>query len=157
MKIAFPRALPALFALIFLLGIPVSAHEPGLSTAMVTVDKDTADVILTFSSDEVDALSLSLRTGAEGEREDLAKVIMTISGRAPTSARTDLTNAGDVVFHLGYTGLTQGAFTIEAPLLTSFVPGHRQYLLVRDEMKHLLLRHFLTPDESAVTVENSPD
>jgi len=157
MRINLFHALPLVVAGLSPLPFSAFAHEPGLSSAMVTVENGKAEVVLTFSSGEIDALTLSLQTGAEGEMRGLANGVMTISGHTPSSMRKDLTIDGDVVFHLEYTGLPQGAFTIEAPLLSSFVPGHRQYLIVRDGGKHLLLRRFLTPDDSSVTVEDSPD
>jgi len=157
---AFPMRIAILFSLfagLQLVPLPASAHEPGLSTATVTIDEGTADVVLTFSSDEVEAITLPLETGTSMNMEGFARGVMTISGIAPSTVRTDLSHDGDVIIHLGYTGLPRGKLSIEAPLLASFIPGHRQYLLVRDGRKHLLLRHFLTPVANSVMVEIGPD
>lgn len=149
--------LALLFAVLTLTSFTLFAHEPGLSTAMVTVDKGHAEVILTFSKNEVEAMALSLEKGANGKTEDLTARLMTLSGHTPSSARTDETVAGEVTFHLAFSGLLGGVLSIEAPILVSLVPGHRQYLLVRDGRKELLLRCFLTPNESKTSVENHLD
>jgi hypothetical protein len=144
-------------AAMLLIRFPATAHEPGMSTAMVTVGEGNAEVVLTFSKEEIDAIVLTLDTGAKTEMESLGGRLMIVSGKAPSKVHTDLSAAGDFIFRLVYEGLPRGAMSIEAPLLASLTPGHRQYLLVRDARKELLLRRFLTPEECVVSVDPGLD
>jgi hypothetical protein len=138
---------------LFFFHSPASAHEPGMSTAVITVDGSKAAVVLTFSKDEVEAMTESRKSAAEDWTGALAKKAMTFGGLSPAMARSEFSGDGDVVFTLTFNDLPQGVLQIESPLLGSLVPGHRQYLIVRDSRKLLLLRCFLTPTDSKVTVE----
>lgn len=124
-----------------------------MSTAAITVDGTKAAVVLTFSKDEFEAMAETRKSAYEEWTVVLAKKAMTLGGLSPAMARSELSGDGDVVFTLTFNDLPQGVLQIESPLLASLVPGHRQYLIVRDSRKLLLLRCFLTPSESAATVE----
>ena len=119
-----------------------------MSTAVITVDGSKAAVVLTFSKDEVEAMTESRKSAVV-----LAKKAMTLGGLSPAMARSEFSGDGDVVFTLTFNDLPRGVLHIEAPLLAALVPGHRQYLIVRDSRKLLLLRCFLTPTGSTATVE----
>ena len=124
-----------------------------MSTAVITVDGSSAVVVLTFSKGEVETMTDSRKSTAE-EGEGLpAKAAMTFGGLSPAMARSEFSGDGDVVFTLTFNDLPQGVLQIESPLLASLVPGHRQYLIVRDSRKLLLLRCYLTPTGSTATVE----
>lgn len=139
-----PLFLPALA--LPLLAMTASAHDPGFSTAIVTVGAREIEAVVTYSLKEIqrdpalptaggfqvgDSISTTPFLDAKGGDENL--VYRVISPRP-----------------------TNGELILGAPLLESLAPGHRQHLLVRDTEKAVLLNQFLHRDKISTALALPP-
>ncbi len=118
---------------LFLFIRPADGHDPGFSTAVVTVGAREIEAVVTYSTREV-----ADRTGPPPPPAFL------INGSMPGAPKREHDGGDDnSIFHLKTRRPANGAVTLSAPLLDSLAPGHRQHLLIRDEEKAVLMNCFL--------------
>lgn len=136
--------LPALA--VSLLPMEARAHDPGFSTAIVTVGAREIEAVVTYSLREIQGDPALPRAAA-----------FQLGEHIPAQPTHD-SRGGDenLVYRLVSPRPADGQVILSAPLLEHLAPGHRQHLLVRDEEKAVLLNEFLQRDRSSATVVLPP-
>jgi hypothetical protein len=139
-----PLFLPALA--LPLLAMTVRAHDPGFSTAIVTVGAREIEAVVTYSLKEIQDDPALPPTGA-----------FRLVESTPAEPVHD-SKGGDenLVYRLATPRPADGIVTLSAPFLERLAPGHRQHLLVRDEEKAVLLNQFLHRGEPSATLNLPP-
>lgn len=139
-----PLFLPALA--LPLLAMTVRAHDPGFSTAIVTVGAREIEAVVTYSLEEMQGIP-SLPDAAPFR-----------IGEACSFSSSRETKGGDdnLVYRVVAPRPADGRMNLSVPLLEHLAPGHRQHLLVRDEEKAVLLNQFLHRGEPSATLTLPP-
>lgn len=136
--------LPALA--VSLLATEARAHDPGFSTAIVTVGAREIEAVVTYSFKEIQGDPALRKTAAFQVEEQLPD--------APTHEfKGDDEN---LIYRIVSPRPADGKVTLSAPFLEHLAPGHRQHLLVRDEEKAVLLNQFLQRGRSAADLALAP-
>jgi hypothetical protein len=129
-----------------LLAITARAHDPGFSTAIVTVGAREIEAVVTYSFKEIQGDPALLETAAFQVEEHLPA--------APTHEfKGDDEN---LIYRIVSPRPADGRVTLSAPFLEHLAPGHRQHLLVRDEEKAVLLNQFHQRGRSATNLALEP-
>jgi len=136
--------LPALA--LSLLAMTARAHDPGFSTAIVTVGAREIEAVVTYSFKEIQ--------GDPALQETAAFQIDQHLPAAPTHEfKGDDEN---LIYRIVSPRPADGRVTLSAPFLEQLAPGHRQHLLVRDEEKAVLLNQFLQGDRTSADLALAP-
>jgi hypothetical protein len=129
-----------------LLAMTARAHDPGFSTAIVTVGAREIEAVVTYSFKEIQGDPALLKTAPFRVDEHLP------------AAPTHEFNGDDenLIYRIVSPRPTDGQVILSAPFLESLAPGHRQHLLVRDEEKAVLLNQFLQRGGSSANLVLPP-
>lgn len=129
-----------------LLAMTVRAHDPGFSTAIVTVGAREIEAVVTYSLKEIQDDPALPQAAA-----------FQLGDRFPAAPTHD-SRGGDenLVYRIVSPRPTDGLVSLSAPFLEHLAPGHRQHLLVRDEEKAVLLNQFLQRGRSSANLVLSP-
>lgn len=137
------------------------AHDPGLSFAEITVQKDRITAQLVFAKSDIEPL-LTINTDQSGALipdSNLVKVIKDalrirqgeqILFSVLQSVRLDKGDA--LLIALDYPDYVNNAFTIESLLISRMSRGHRQFLSVRNAQKTLIDQVLLSADKDTFKV-----
>lgn len=129
-----------------LLAMTARAHDPGFSTAIVTVGAREIEAVVTYSFKEIQGDPALLKTAA-----------FQIDERVPAAPTHEFKgNDENLIYRIVSPRPADGRVTLCAPFLEQLAPGHRQHLLVRDEEKAVLLNQFLQRDRSSVNIALEP-
>lgn len=131
------------------------AHDPGLSVAQLTTDRDGA--LLEMSMNPGDASAI-LQTHA-GERARLMRWFLDgveLFGDArplpESGAAVDVTDSA-VTYRVRLSGAAAKSLEIALPLLRDLPPGHRQYLTLRDASGAVLATRLLSAQRYVARVD----
>lgn len=126
----------------------LEAHDPGFSTANVTLERDRVDAIVTFSQEEIaDYLK------RDGERDGL----LLVNGEKAVTQRVEYDDDDNAIFHLSFSSNEGRAVRIDAPVVDDLIFGHRQHLLVRDENRDFVTQQLLKAGAHSTTVRKDSD
>lgn len=129
-----------------LLAMTARAHDPGFSTAIVTVGAREIEAVVTYSFKEIH--------GDPALQESAAFQIDDAVPDAPSHEfKGDDEN---LIYRIVSPRPAHGRVNLSAPLLDQLAPGHRQHLLVRDEEKAVLLNQFLQRGRSSADLALAP-
>jgi len=133
------------------------AHDPGLSSAYLTVTRVEVVAVVTFSREEIETMLSPARSNFEQPylNETLTGEILTVNGRAPDSNTTTLDDRGNVTFDLAWSGTADRSLRIRSPLLAKLNRGHRQHLIARNGQRDLIAQRFLMAGDDAIEMERS--
>jgi hydrogenase/urease accessory protein HupE len=127
-----PLVLPLIVAV--LAATAAFAHDPGLSSAEVTLGGEKPVARLTFARADI-ALIAPMDTGPTG-LESLARdsFSLIIDGHAvpPLKVAASVDDSGAVHFNLEYPSLQGTRLTLSSLLIAKLPRGHRQFLELRD-------------------------
>lgn len=137
-----PRFVLSAFALFVALR-SADAHDPGFSTAVVTVGAREIEAVVTYATREV--------------ADPVNEPAFLINDNVPGTPIRELEGEDDnSIFILKMPRPADGGVALSAPLLDHLAPGHRQHLLIRDEEKAVLMNRFLHRGESVATLSLTP-
>lgn len=124
----------------------VDAHDPGFSTAVVTVGAREIEAVVTYATREV------------ADRADLPGApAFLINETLPEPPLREQSGGDDnSIFRLKSPRPADGGVTLSAPLLDQLAPGHRQHLLIRDAENGVLMNRFLHRGETVASLALSP-
>jgi hypothetical protein len=129
-----------------LLAMTVCAHDPGFSTAIVTVGAREIEAVVTYSFKEIQGDPALLETAAFQINDDVPEA----------STHEFKGDDQNLIYRIVSPRPADGIVTLSAPFLEQLAPGHRQHLLVRDEEKAVLLNQFLQRGEPSATLNLPP-
>lgn len=135
-------------AIVCLLVGVLEAHDPGFSTANVTLEKDRVDAIVTFSREEI-----AEYLKREGERDGL----LLVNGEKAVTQRVEYDDDDNAIFHLSFSSEEGRTIRIDAPVVDDLISGHRQHLLVRDENRDFVTQQLLKAGAHSTTVRKDSD
>lgn len=139
-----PLFLPAL--ILSLLAMTARAHDPGFSTAIVTVGAREIEAVVTYSFKEI-----------QGDPTLLEKAAFQVDQHLPASPTHEFKGDDEnLIYRIVSPRPADGRVILSAPFLEHLAPGHRQHLLVRDEEKAVLLNQFLQRDRSSADLALAP-
>jgi len=103
-------------------GLPLGAHDPGLSSVEVKLEAASVVACVTFAGSDAAALPALPARALEVE----------LDGRPATAAAASMgRDAGNVQVKLVFAGAPRARIALRSPLLGSLPFGHRQYVAVR--------------------------
>ena len=162
--------LRALYVALVWLGIarPVFAHDPGLSTATVRLQKDRLDAVLVFSLRDAGQLmnldedsdgrisSSELVNGKPAPGETAAQALEVKVDDQPVKAaeaqcRFDQT--GNVSLYLSFPARSFSRLVFRSKCLALLPPGHRQYFSVQNKNGGIVTERLLSANSDSATVE----
>jgi hypothetical protein len=136
--------LPALA--LSLLAMTAHAHDPGFSTAIVTVGAREIEAVVTYSFKEI-----------QGDPAMLEMAAFQIDDDVPAAPTHEFKGDDEnLIYRIVSPRPADGRVTLCAPFLEQLAPGHRQHLLVRDEEKAVLLNQFLQRGRSSADLALTP-
>ncbi len=141
-------------ALIFSALLPcASAHDPGLSSTSVTLGSASIQVVATFSSVELQALTAGTDSSPEALLVEAIQFVANDETLEPasSSATSDAANNVQFDFEFAAPGATQ--LTIRSPLVNRLSFGHRQLLTVRDSAGNPIRVILLKAGSDSVDIE----
>ena len=149
---------PGILAIALAFTGTVHAHDPGLSTARLTVVGDSVRVSLTFARRDVDALlSLPTEASAPGRLEALVRdgVLVELDGRqGRAEAVTMEVDANDnVEIRLAFAQSRAAHLKLDVPLIRELPIGHRQVVTILDERGDIVEQRMLSAAESTFVTE----
>ena len=139
----------------------LSAHDPGLSFAEITIQKDRLTAQLAFAIADINSLS-GINAGERGIHRTDSEIVNVIQDSfwikqgeqrllaTPRSIRTDQRDG--LLISLDYPDYANTAFTVESTLISKLGRGHRQFLSVRDAQKSLIDQALLSADNFTLQV-----
>lgn len=139
------------------------AHDPGLSSIIVTVKGERLEAVATFARKDVENLMVAMGTMRDGETiterqlEPLAP--QTISAECngqqiqPTESHARFNGNDNIEFDLVFTVGTTHSLKIGSPLIEFLPKGHRQFLSVTDQAGTKLTERLLSATASTADVE----
>ncbi|MBC7366331.1 MAG: HupE/UreJ family protein [Undibacterium sp.] len=128
----------------------VRAHDPGLSTALVTVRGESVRVAVTFSTADLHALQPP--DPVKGDWiERLIDLRVDGARLVPRTARSRAVDAGEFQFELTWTRpATGGAAELRVLRLAALPAGHRQFVTVSAESGPVPAERLLTAREPSL-------
>ena len=154
-------------AVLFLLIFPAAAHDPGLSTATVTVNREQIDVLLGFARQDVAALlpdnanavDLATPDGFQAVRpglEDIAaselKLYLGDERLLPIQATTQLKDSKNIEILISFRRTNVPQLRMESTFLERLPLGHREFLSVQTAAGASLGEVMLSAKKSAFQV-----
>jgi len=154
---------------ILLLGIPLQAHDPGLSTTQLTVGTAGLTVTIGYSpADLRPLLGAKAKNASDWNAADfsamepqlrlLAPQFWKIASKgallAPHAVREELTASNTVSFELHFSLPATGLVTIESGVMDRLPPGHRDFLSAANEKGAVLLERLVDADSGKIPVRN---
>lgn len=144
----FSLGFPAFVLLSILFAPTIDAHEPGFSTATVTVVGEQVEAVVTFSTEEIDLL---LNSSSRADLEAFAGQLLLVNRQEPFRVDVYEDDDNNSIFRFLFTNVGLPV-QIRSPLIGDLRPGHRQYLLVRDRHHDLLLQKLLRADANSAVL-----
>jgi hydrogenase/urease accessory protein HupE len=144
------------------------AHDPGLSTANVRLQRDRLEALLVFSVRDVAALvdldkddkgqasSLESERGETGLREIAAEAMeVRINDQpAPVSeGRCRFDGSGNLSVYLSWSARPFSKFEFRSKWLPLLPSGHRQFFSFQDLKRGILIEKLLSAKSGSVTIE----
>jgi hydrogenase/urease accessory protein HupE len=130
------------------------AHDPGLSSADVTVGAGQIHVTVTLNVRDWNYIGIT--TPEEVRKECLA---LTLNGRpleATGSTGPTPDNIQNVGCGLTYPGVGGGKLVVRSLVLDKLPFGHREFIKIHDEVGHVLLEQMLHLDSESCEVTVAP-
>ncbi len=144
------------------------AHDPGLSSVEIRLEKDRVDVRMTFAGRDIEKL---LPSGPEGEAESGTRELgaalpqfermafnalqVHLDGRKATpvleAVRPD--GSGAIQLTLRYPGQADSQLIVRSLILPSLPLGHRQFLSVKDRDGNILSECMLAAKTNVLTID----
>jgi len=129
-----------------LLAMSARAHDPGFSTAIVTVGAREIEAVVTYSFKEIQGDPALLETAA-----------FQVDQHLPASPTHEFKGDDEnLIYRIVSPRPADGRVILSAPFLEQLARGHRQHLLVRDEEKAVLLNQFLQRGRSSAYLSLTP-
>jgi hydrogenase/urease accessory protein HupE len=142
----------------------VQAHDPGLSSATVTLQRGHCNIELIFS--KVDAAILFRNFGNDGEIPSPAELAADLEKFAPSALDLQLDgqtipcktvrgradDAGNVIFCLDYERGATAAISLSSRWITVLPPGHREYVSIQRPGGEALLGRLLSASEPSAAL-----
>jgi hypothetical protein len=129
------------------------AHDPGLSSVIVTVKGEQMDAVATFARKDVENLAMAIGVAREGEAvterqlEQLAPKIVSAESDGqlvqPSETHARFADQNNVEFSLTFPIGAADKIKIGSPLIESLPMGHRQFLSVSDDAGRKLTERLL--------------
>ncbi len=131
------------------------AHDPGLSSATVTIASDRVTVDAAYS--QVEIAALGQRLGQSPADFAPTAVRLRVGDREidPTKAIAQSDDQNNLTFLLTFPVTPTQEFTVEAPLIASLSFGHRQFITVRAADGTILQEKLLGADDPTITIAAS--
>ncbi len=126
------------------------AHDPGLSSALVTLGPGRVEAAVTFARADIEGLG-AVELSAIAPRALLIAQDGAPLRPAETSHRFDAQN--NVTFRLAFARNGDGRLAITAPLIGELAFGHRQFLDVRDASGRVVVEQVLKADANTASIE----
>src|SRR5215471_17164851 len=155
-------------AVLFLFIFPAAAHDPGLSTATVTVNREHIDVLLGFARQDVAALlpdnanavDLATPEGFQAARsglEDIAtsglKLYLGDERLLPIQTTAQLKDSRNVEILISFRRTNVPQLRLESTFLERLPLGHREFLSVQTAAGASLGEAMLSAKKSAFQVQ----
>jgi hypothetical protein len=138
------------------LGVNLSAHDPGLSTAHASVRPELIVVDVTFAPPDLRTLKPPAAAPAEWIR-GLFELRVAAAVLTPQSTTTKITPEKEIQFELTYLRPTNGGEgELRALRLNDLPPGHRQFVTVEVDRGPALAQRLLTAREPTVKFDLRP-
>lgn len=161
------RRISVFLALIFLaVRGSASAHDPGLSSADLSIKAEETDVLLTFSDRDIAGIigepaARDLHDNpSKPPLEALAKRATTLdfgNGPQPPTTVSVRPEQNNIVFELTFRNAPEFAqLTFHAALLKEMPFGHREAFVARDEAGAEIARHLLSDRDDSAVVTHIP-
>ena len=160
-----------LVALLLGLSLPAFAHDPGLSTATMTVLPDQVEVTLAFAlKDAGQLVPLDLNGDGQLSKEEFAggherlaalaaeEFVVAFDARPlkPAAARSQLDAQDNVEIILTFPAQSFSRITAQSKLLARLAPGHRQFFTLEKRGDEPLVEQLLSASADTVTAEVGP-
>src|ERR1051326_1975441 len=156
----------ALFCLFF--APPLLAHDPGLSTITVRLQRNALDIVLGLSMKDASTL-VSLDQNGDGNlaasaveaarsalgAKLLAALQFKVDNRPAAVALTKCSfdQSGNALLHLTVSGRPVTSLEIRSSMITLLPQGHRQFLSVQDTKGNVLAERLLSMNCNSATVQ----
>ncbi len=142
-------------------GERVFAHDPGLSTVVVTAKADRVEATATFARKDVETILGGNKIVRVEQLSPLFPKILELQcdGRPiqPVDASARFDDKNNIEFDLSFiTGVGQ-TLKFSAPLMASLPRGHRQFLSVSDNSGHKLVEQLLSADFNTTQVQRAAE
>jgi hydrogenase/urease accessory protein HupE len=147
------------------------AHDPGLSTAGVTLYTNHIEVVLGFAiADAAQIIDLDKNHDGRFSREELANGAMRLKSEATnaleitldgqpasmTAARCEFDGNDNAAISLIFSGRSFTNPVIRSKWLALLQPGHRQLLTLKTDSGQVLAERLLSANDDHITVEVDP-
>ncbi len=132
------------------MGERLQAHDPGFSTAVLTVGENSIEGMVRFSREELD--SLISRSHRE-EADLLLSSVLLVGDKAPTKSEAYVGTDNDFLLRFSFPKPHAKRISIRSPIVSELHPGHRQYLMIRDGDHDLVMQKLLKSNAHTVVLE----
>ena len=131
----------------------VSAHDPGLSSAIVTVSDRQIDAAVTFNESDLEALRDSSRAQPKQIVPDLLRVRIGDVTLPIASVEYETAPPNNAIFKMRWARSGSGALRISSGVIDQLPFGHRQFVSVRVADGANLGEHLLSARENETAFE----
>jgi len=151
--------------------LPLFAHDPGLSTANIRLQRDALDIALVLSVRDAGQL-VNLDPNGDGQSTPrelraaesalAAKVMEYLEFRiddrsvAIARAKCSFDKSGNVTLRLVVPGRPEAGFKMRSSIIALLPAGHRQFLSVEDAKGRLLAERLLSANCDSATIHLEP-
>jgi hydrogenase/urease accessory protein HupE len=137
-------------AILVALASAAQAHDPGLSSAGLTINSQSIEAVVTFNRRDLDGLGSANDALARG----LLQITADGNALTPTAIGFEIDVNGNAIFHLHYHApVLAGTLRIASGVIDDLPFGHRQIVTVQSAKGGVLLERLIGARDNEVIVQ----